>query len=221
MKNPKQERYRRLMRQYHRSRPWRLDNGLFIPHAYPVQHQLSWWDDMGFVLNGRRVMVWWVHPRMRYADAISDLAWQEAGEPPCLDGDIFGRHAGKKIWKKAGRSRKKVVAYEASPIPEARREYYEKLRTVEARLESEGIDFEVPPSMSVKSYSWCSGVSLCVPLEVRDKEELLALAHLAKRLLKGETTLDDEFSGGLYGRNDWLSEADFRKRDGQRDETTG
>jgi len=176
---------------------------------------------VGFVMNGRRIMVWWVHPRMRYADAISDLAWQEAGEPPCADGDIFGRRAGKKIWKKAGRSRKKVVAYEASPIPETRREYYEKLRTVEARLESEGIDFEVQPSMSVKCYSWCFGVSLCVPLEVYDKGELLALAHLAKRLLKGETTLDDEFLGYLYGRNDWLSEADFRKRDRQRDEAMG
>lgn len=221
MKNLKQERHRRLMRQYHRSHPWRLDGGLLIPHAYPTPRALSWWDDVGFILNGRRIMVWWVHPRMRCADAISDLAWREAGEPPDAGGDIFSRHTCKKIWKQVGRSRKKVVAYQTAPTPEARREYYDKLHAIEKRLESEGIDWEVQPSMSVKSYSWCFGVDLCVPLEVRDKKELLALASFAKRLLKGETTLGDAFPGYCYGRNDWLSEAALRNQDRQHDEFTG
>lgn len=35
MKNPSQERLRRLMRQYHSHHPWRLEDGFFIPHLYP------------------------------------------------------------------------------------------------------------------------------------------------------------------------------------------
>jgi len=39
-----------------------LHDGLFIPHTYPDPQALSGWDDVGFILNHRRVMVWWVHP---------------------------------------------------------------------------------------------------------------------------------------------------------------
>lgn len=34
MKNPRLERLRRKMREYHRHHLWRLDGGLFIPHTY-------------------------------------------------------------------------------------------------------------------------------------------------------------------------------------------
>lgn len=106
MKNPNQELLRRLMNQYHRHNQWRLGNGLYIPHEYPHPiKKLSWWDDVGFILNGRRIMVWWVHPRMKYADAIEDMAWKEAGDPPLRGADIF--EPSEKQWKKVGRSRKK------------------------------------------------------------------------------------------------------------------
>ncbi|WP_151704756.1 hypothetical protein [Nitrincola alkalilacustris] len=62
MKNSRLERLRRKMREYHRHHPWRLDGGLFIPHEYPEAEvkPLSWWDDVGFILNGRRVIVRWL-----------------------------------------------------------------------------------------------------------------------------------------------------------------
>lgn len=211
MKNPNQERIYRLMRQYHRQNQWRLENGLYIPHVYldPIK-ELSWWDDVGFILNGRRIMVWWIHPRMKYADTIEDMAWKAAGEPPLRGGDIFEPSI--KNWKKVGRSRKKVISYQARSLPDTQRDYYAKLRAIEERMKSDGIDFDVSPSASVEALSWCRGVSLCIPVEVRNKAEINALAKMAKRLVKGETSVEDEFPGYQYGQENWLSEAESRNR---------
>lgn len=150
---------------------------------------------------------------MKYADAINDLAWKEAGDPPKRDGGLFD--TSDKQWKKVGRSRKKVVAYRASPSSEDMQNYYDKLRDIETHLENEGIDFNVSPSLSVETLSWCKGVSLCIPVEVRNTSEVVALASLARKLLKGDTTLSAEFPEYQYGRNDWLSEADLRIVDRQ------
>lgn len=211
MKNAKQERLRRRMKQYHRHHPWRLKmGGLYIPHCYPAERQLSWWDDVGFVLSERRVMVWWIHPRMQYADAIQDMAWAEAGDPPLADG---GRFADDKIWKKVGRSRKKVSAYRCRPTPQAQQAFYGKLNHIERRLEAEGIDLVVRPSMTAKSLDWCTGVDLCVPIEVRNAADVAALVALARRLLKGATTLAAEFPDYQYRRDTWLAEAPLRERD--------
>lgn len=217
MKNPYQEHLRRLMRQYHRHHPWRLGNGLFIPHVYPDPKKLSWWDDVGFILNGCRIMVWWIHPRMKYADAIADLAYEEAGDPPPRCTDIF--EFSEKQWKKVGRSRKKVVGYQLSPTPDIQQAYYTKLRSIEARMESKGIDLVVHPTISVETLSWCRGISLCIPIDVRNKEDIVALATLARRLIKGETTLTAEFPGYQYGREDWLSETELRNQDRQLEAT--
>jgi len=213
MKNPHQERNRRLMKQYHRNHQWRLENGLYIPHAYPTPQNLSWWDDVGFILNKRRVLVWWEHPRMKYDDAIKKMAWNEAGTPPVDGRALF--EPSEKVWKKVGRSRKKVVGYSGSQAPDIQREFYAKLEAIEMRMESEGIDLEIRPSISVKTISWCTGIDLCIPIEVRNKEELSALAMLAKRLVKGETTLLDEFPDYQYGRGEWLAEAELRNQDRQ------
>ena len=59
MKNRKQELLRRMQRQHHRNHPWRLQHGgLYIPHSYEekLPDALSWWDDVGFILNKRRVI---------------------------------------------------------------------------------------------------------------------------------------------------------------------
>ena len=209
MKNQHEELLRRHMMQYHRHNQWRLKDGLYISYAYPLPlNKLSWWDDVGFILNGRRIMVWWVHPRMKYADAIEELAWKEVGEPPLHGADLF--EPSEKQWKKVGRSRKKVTAYRSRPTPDIQQDYYSKLSTIKKRLDADGVDMVVRPSMSVETLSWCRGVSLCIPVEVCNKAELGSLAALARRLLKGETTLADEFAGYQFGRADWKAEADLR-----------
>ena len=66
MKSQKFEKLGRAQKQYHRNRPWGLSSsGLYVPHDYSEKTgaDLSWWDDVGFILNKRRVIVWWQHPR--------------------------------------------------------------------------------------------------------------------------------------------------------------
>ena len=110
MKDLRQERLGRLQREYHRHHPWRLGpGGLFVPHSYAEvkPDALSWWDDVGFILNGRRVIVWWRHPRCVYHDALEELASEQAGEFPFDDWLMKGAIAN---YRKVGRSRKKSSA---------------------------------------------------------------------------------------------------------------
>jgi len=210
MKNAKFERFRRMQRQYHRHHPWRLSQGgLFIPHSYAETQpdSLSWWDDVGFILNDRRVIVWWRHPRHVYFDAIEEQSWQEAGDDP---GDDWLLEGSTPNYRKVGRSRKKIVSYTCRQPSEEQRRYYDKLDAVCKRLSVEGIDFDVTASWKQERLNWADGISLVVPLEVRNETELAVVAKLARRLILGKTTLDAEFPGYRYGKADWLGEQQTR-----------
>jgi hypothetical protein len=206
MKNARLERLGRMQRQYHRHHQWKLSRGgLFIPHSYAETNpdRLSWWDDVGFILNGRRVIVWWQHPRNVYLNAIEDLSWQEAGEAPDDDWLINGSTPN---YRKVGKSRKKIVSYTIRPPSDEQRMYYEKLRAIKKRMAAEGIDFDVVASWKRVRLNWATGISLVAPMEVRNETELALVAALARRLILGQTTLDAEFPRYRYGKADWLRE---------------
>ena len=210
MKDQRQERLGRLQREYHRNHPWRLgQGGLFVPHSYAEvkQDALSWWDDVGFILNRRRVIVWWRHPRHVYRDAIEELAQEQAGEFPFDDWLTQGAIPN---YRKVGRSRKKIVSYTCRPPSEASRAYFQHLQAMEQELSAQGIDCDVHPSSKRKRLSWATGLDLVAPLEVRNEQELAVVADLACRLLLGSTTLEREFSDYCYNKATWLSEAAAR-----------
>ncbi len=215
MKNSNQERLHRLMKQYHRNQIWHW-NGIYLPDVYPQHKKLQWFDEVGFILNGRRVMVGWAHPRMKYSSAISELATKEAGDPPMEPKGIFSFSIFEKKWKKLGRSRKKVAFYTLGSSPGSNLEYYSELGAIDSRIRDEGIDFVVRPSISTKRMATCMRINLCIPVDVRNDGEARALVLLARRLIKGETTLSKEFPGYEYGRSDWLAEAESRARDSQK-----
>lgn len=204
MKNPYLERLGRRMRDYHRHHPWRLSDGIFVPHAYPEDRatELSWWDDVGFILNGRRVIVHWVHPRMVYHDAIEKQAMAEVSQPP---GDWLDFDNGKKQWRRLGRSRKKLVSTQTTRSEEWEA-YYDAVNGREQELTRVGIDLTVRPSMRVQRYSWAMAIDLVAPVEIRSEASARKLAALAKRLFKRETTVDAEWPDYRYGRHTWLSE---------------
>lgn len=206
MKNRKQERFAQRQRQCHRQHPWRLSkDGLYIPHSYAETKpdSLSWWDDVGFILNDRRVIVWWRHPRHIYSAAIDEQSWEQAGPDPQDDWLFEGATTN---YKPVGKSRKKIVSYTCRPPSAAQETYYDNLRTVRQRMEAEGIDLEVSASWKRERLDWAIGVSLIVPLEVRNESELAQVASLARRLLLGQTTLPIEFPEYQYGKADWLRE---------------
>ena len=200
-----------MQRQYHRQHQWRLSqDGLYIPHSYAETKpdSLSWWDDVGFILNGRRVIVWWQHPRYIYSTAIEEQSSDRAGPDPQDDWLFEGATTN---YKQVGKSRKKIVSY-TSRQPSAEQDaYYELLRTVRQRMEAEGIDLDVSPSWKRERLNWATGVSLIVPLEVRNEAELAQVATVAKRLLLGQTTLENEFPEYRYGKADWLREQEAVK----------
>ena len=206
MKNHKQELFARMRRQYHRNHPWRLGKGgLYIPHSYDETKpdSLSWWDDVGFILNGRRVIVWWQHPRYIYSTSIEEQSWGQAGPDP-QDEWLF--EGGTTNYKKVGKSRKKIVSY-TSRQPSAEQDaFYDNLRAVSQHMEAEGIDLDVSLSWKPERLNWATGVSLIVPLEVRNEDELAQVATLARQLLLGQTTLQNEFPDYRYGKADWLRE---------------
>lgn len=210
MKDQRQERLGRLQREYHRNHPWRLGpGGLFVPHSYTEvkQDALSWWDDVGFILNRRRVIVWWRHPRHVYRDAIEELAQEQAGEFPFDDWLTQGAIPN---YRKVGRSRKKIASYTCRQPSEASRAYFQRLRALEQDMSMQGVDSDVRPSSKRKRLSWATGLELVAPLEVRNEQELAVVADLARRLLLGQTTLAQEFPGYCYAKERWQAEAPAR-----------
>jgi len=211
MKHSHLEHLARRMREHHRHHPWRLSaGGLYIPHAYHDMKpdDLSHWDDVGFILNGRRFMVWWQHPRYVYASTIEDLAWsqQEAefGQVPERDWLFKGATT---LYKRVGKSgtRKKPIGSRSQQTPEATQRYYDQLDERIAALRQHGIDLEVRPSWTWRRYLRCMGINLVAPVEVRNEQELAQLADLARQLVLRQTTLAERFPGA-YTRTDWLRE---------------
>lgn len=206
MKNPHYEYLGRRMREYHRTHQWRLsEGGLYIPHAYwdMGPESLSYWDDVGFILNGRRIIVWWKHPRHIYGEAISSMAWEEAGDGPQVRWLFEG---GTQNYKKVGKSgqRKKRSSYTSREPSEVQSQHYAKLSQIEERLMRDGIDQEVRTSWKWERLSWAMGVSLVAPMEVRCEKDLAEVARLARALILQQTTLAREFPGFVYDRASWL-----------------
>lgn len=206
MRNYKQEKLKLLQRQYHRNSPWRLEQGgLYIPHEYTEEKlgSLSWWDDVGFILNKRRIIVWWQHPRLIYADELDEIAWQKVGDGP--QDDWLMKDAIKN-YKQVGKSRKKIVSYTVEQQSDEQQHHYEQFDIIRQQLAIEGIEAGVVPSYKCKNLAWAVGVSLIVPMEVHNKDDIAMVANLAKRLILRQTTLDVEFPGYCYNRDTWLSD---------------
>lgn len=208
MKNKRLERNKLLARQYHRNqRGSNFDLGIVVSHIYGPEdlQKLSWWDDVDFILGGMRVSVAWCHPRQAYKDLIS-AAVRDATEDlyAKIEGGLFAD--GGPDFKKLGRSRKKVISYTTPEdnSPEAVA-WFDARRQAETRLSGEA-DFSVEPSIVVSQLCWCRFVEIVVPIEVRSVEELRDLATLVRRILKRETTLDQEFPGYVYGKAHWHAE---------------
>lgn len=217
MKNPNFERRLRAMRNYHTNkRGSQFDGGVRVFHRYDefAADDLSWWDDCQMIVNRRRVMIWWVHPRFKYHNAIEEEAWAAAGEPPTRR-DWLADIRSRPVRKKVGRSRMRIVAYEQGEPNAEYQAYYARLRAEEDRIAAAGIDLIVQPSILRRTLDWCTGLELCIPVEVRNVAELKTLADIGRRLLKGETKLDRLFGDYAYSRGEWLAEQAWREQKGK------
>lgn len=206
MKNRQFELRRRLARHYH-NKQHRNPRGVQFVHGVRALHDyagiapdaLSWWDDCQLILGQYRIAVAWQHPRNVYQDLIETAAMDAVAPPPARACGLF--EEAEKTYQRLGRSRKKVRYYTLPERPD-RQAWYDALRAEQARLAREAA-FSVLPSIKVETLNWCRYVSIVVPLEVRSVTELHALAALVRRVLRGETTLADEFPGYVYDAACW------------------
>lgn len=208
MKIPRLEAIGRRMRDHHRHHPWCLSKGgLYIPHDYSdmTPSGRSDWGDVGFVLNGRRFIVWWQHPRLIYRRAIRTMAFEELGDQPDPNWLFDGATT---LYKQVGRSgkRKKPIGHRSRESSEAQQAYYVLLCEAIGRISGCGIDLDIRPSWTWKRFSWGMGLEVVAPIEIRNEPELAQLADLAKRLVCQKATLATEFPGAVYNRQSWLHE---------------
>ena len=209
------------MRQYHRNEPWCQNvGGLMIRHEYSETRLLSWRVDVEFICNGRRIMVWWVHPRMKYADAIRVAAFAEAGKAPHSVYDMFDDSKCTKRYRLLGRSRKKIVTFQSPPSSPETKAYYQQVHASLDLLSAEGIDFAVSPSITIRRFNSGIGINLCLPMEVLTEGDVVALAGIVRQVIKNGRSLAalrHLFPKNYqYGREQWLAEADARQQDRER-----
>lgn len=207
MKNRAIESMKRRAKLYHRNnRGDEFTNGIIVRHLYDdmTPETPTFWDDAVFIVNDYRVALWWVHPRHRYHDLVEAEARRRISHLR-PESDLFGDMTPN--YKKLGKSRKKVTSWTQRPTSDEYRRYFDLLSEMERQVGQE-VAFEVRPFMKISWYGWCKGLNLCAPFEVRSEADLLALSHIARRLVKRESTLAEEFGGFVYRQADWL--ADYR-----------
>ena len=205
MKNRAIEAMKRRAKQYHRKkRGDEFTNGIIVRHLYHdmTPETLTFWDDAVFTVNDYRVALWWVHPRHQYHHLVEKEALRRITHLRPED-DLFADMTPN--YKKLGRSRKKVVSWTQRPTSDEYRRYFELLADMERQVGQE-VAFEIRPSIKIAWHSWCKGLSLCAPFEVRSESDLLALSHVARRLVKRESTIAQEFGDFVYRQADWLAD---------------
>lgn len=220
MKNRHMENLACRMRQHHQRARWYGNaQGLYVPHSFEETEpdDLSWWDDFQFILSGRRVNVWWRHPRMDYQDEIEERA-DRAIEPLPAPEDWRSLFDGGRTYKKVGRSRKRHTGTIMRPLEGARKAHFEAVEAERRRLTAVGIDYTVTPKMGRERTDWSIFVPICAPFEIRSDEDVRPVANLVRRLLRFETTLAQEFPGYAYTKADWLAEAPRRQIEQERRE---
>ncbi len=190
---------------YHQNtRGDQFTDGIIVRHLYHdmTPETLTFWDDAVFIVNDYQVALGWTHPRDRYKSLVEEEARRRVAylHPKS---DLFGEATAN--YKKLGRSRKKVVSWTEKPTTDEWRSYFDLLEETE-RLVGQEVAFEVRPFMNVSWCSWCKGLSLCAPFEVRSESDLLELTHIARRLVKRQSSLIDEFGDHVYHQADWLAD---------------
>lgn len=205
MKNRFIEDLKHRAKLYHRNkRGDEFTSGIIARYLYDIMtpETPTFWDDAVFIVNDYRVALWWTHPRHRYHDLVETEALRRVAHlrPEC---DLFADMTPN--YKKLGRSRKKIANWTLRPTSDEYRRYFDLLKEMERQVAQE-VPFEVRPSMNVSWYNWCKGINLCAPFEVRSEADLLALSHVARRLVRRESTIAREFGDFVYRQADWLAD---------------
>ncbi|MHB1279883.1 MAG: hypothetical protein ACYCYL_01375 [Acidithiobacillus sp.] len=202
---------------YHRRHPWKMNrDGLMVRHLYTnmTPEKLSWWDDVGFVFAKRRIMVWWLHPRMVYEDRLEDLAVQRCAEEHPKEENWLMRS--EPITRKVGKGRRvKTVGHSVLPMSEEYRRYYDKLEATQVSLAQQDHGWIIAPSIRSRALDWCQGVDLVLPVEVRCEGDLRLLRGIVERHLRGDRNVLAGYPAYTFA--DWQVDQDILSRQKERE----
>ena len=182
-----------------------LVDGVSIFHLYEEErkNELTYWDDFSILLANRRLMVWFVHPRMAYSDACKELAYKKVEHLyPSRRNDLLETT---KVYKKVGNSRKKASGYSTLGFSDIFKNWCEEYDKAEKRISLES-DIIIKPNFTLESTSWAQGINLVIPEEIRSASRVVDVAKLAKKLYKNETNLQELYGDYQYSREDWVRE---------------
>ena len=180
--------------------------GNYLYHCYSEPKTLGWWDDVSFKLGSQRVVVWWVHPRMAYYEICENMAYDMVDNMVHIQ-PKQELHMKVVQHKQLGRSRKKAVSYQFESSV-AQMEWEQAVEDAQKKI-LQNNELIIKPYIHVKQYGWGLGVNLCLPMEVVDQDSVEAMAHIAKRLLRHETSLAELFSDYVYSKENWQQEEHF------------
>lgn len=177
--------------------------GIQIYHCYDNPRELSYWDDVAFFTKKQKVVIFWTHPRYEYSEHNNSIAYEIAFPKTEVTKDIF--EPTKTVFKKVGKSRKKAAFYEMGNLRVHDESVYDHWRSEEKRLNETG-EYEQKCFFKIVQADYARQVSICIPVEVRNQTELVALVDIVKNLLKNPTSFRDIYGEYRYTKEDFIRE---------------
>jgi hypothetical protein len=209
MKNSYQEKLKISAKVFHKNnRGEKFTNGVIIWHQYDEANttKLSWWEDVSFILNDYLVQVAWIHPRMAFKDRAEDDAHRKVAHLDRGADGFMGQS--KPNYVKVGRSRKKIISRTLTG-PLLSSDWMQAFDAAYAETLKES-DFQITPFIKAEWVQHGRFVEICAPIEIQSERDLMALINLVRKLLKRETTLEQEFADYVYARDEWIAESERR-----------
>ncbi len=178
-------------------------NGATIYHVYGEENndkKMSYWDDTAFRYGKQIYFVAWEHPRFLYSEEAHSKAFEliDYFAKPNFD---FDRKA---IYKKVGKSRKKIAFYEML-FDEDRHNYYERLNEKIKEILENG-DIEAKPYFKVEQGKYGKSVYCCFPMEVLKEEDVVELKNKVIEFIKNPLLFKEMYQDFVYTKEDWLAE---------------
>lgn len=209
MKNIYQEKLKKSAKVFYKNNHGeKFTNGVISRHIYDEANmtKLSWWDDVSFILNDYLVQVAWMHPRMAFKNRAEEHAYKKLDH---LDSgaDDFICHT-EPNYVKVGQSRKKIMSrtFTGSLLSN---DWMQAFDAAFAETLQQA-DFQISPFIKAEWAQYGRLVKICAPIEVLSQRDQIALVNLVRKLLKRETTLEREFAGYLYTKDEWIAESERR-----------
>ena len=184
-----------------------LVDGVDIFHLYGGEYakDYTWWDDFSILMANRRLMCWFVHPRMVYADTCDSIAYEKAKlVKPESDSD-YELSKGEQIYKKVGRSRKTKIGVSTMNLNPQYSEWLDYWKNLKKEILVTS-DLVIKPSLTYESVDWALGVNAVIPEEVHTREDVVRVAKLLKFMYTNKVAAEQMYSGYTYSKDDWIKE---------------